>query len=74
MKRTSIDQWLAEMKEVASRDDAVTVTKLARQIKARVEREQHERERQWEREMEWRWEYGVDDDDDDAPDVHPVRR
>jgi hypothetical protein len=74
MTVSRIDHWLALMNEAAARDDAATVAKLARQIKARVEREEHERQQQWERERDWRWEYGVDDDDDDASDVHLVRR
>jgi hypothetical protein len=65
-----IHEWLGEMREAAAHDDAITVARLARLIKDKIEQEQ-----QWQREQEWRWEYGVDDDDDDdAPDVHPVRR
>ena len=39
MRRVTIDRWLAEMNEAAARDDAVTVAKLARWIKEKIELE-----------------------------------
>jgi hypothetical protein len=37
--RATIDEWLAEMSDVAARDDAETVAKLARWIKEKIELE-----------------------------------
>jgi hypothetical protein len=58
MTVSRIDQWLVEMKDAATRDDARTVAELARQIQQRIEQEQR-----WQREQEWQWEYGVEDDE-----------